>query len=94
MRAEAPPALPTSAPRLRSLPFLLLFVVEEFQPGPPPLIEKPLRALVGLSAHDEPLFPAGVVAGGDPPAGAAVELYHYTGHRRTFIVDNHGDPHR
>src|SRR5262249_19459611 len=47
-----------------------------------------------LGADHETLFPARIVAGGHPPTSTAVELDHDTGHRRTFIVDNHGEPPR
>lgn len=78
--------------RRRSLTLLLVLVVEELQPGAPPFVEEPLRALVCLGADDKALFPSGIITRGYPSTEPAVELDDETGHRWTFIVDDHGAP--
>jgi hypothetical protein len=70
----------------RRLSFLFAFAVEELKSRPPSLVEEALGTLMGLGVHHEPLFAAGIIARGDPPAGPAVELHHNPGHYGALLV--------
>src|SRR5579871_1469208 len=83
----APPS-----PALGLSAFFLLFPIELLDARAPPFVEKALGTLSRFRGHDQPCFPAGIVAAGRPAAGGRVKPHVRACHGHPALVAHREPP--